>query len=259
MDYSKICGDICRLTTVVGEFIASERKNFSFDKVELKGEQNLVSYVDRRAEEMIVEALRGMVPQAGFITEEGSATFDNQQYKWVIDPLDGTTNFIHGLPPYSVSIALMDGNEVVVGVIHEVFSKETFYAWQGSDAYCNGEQIHVSKTDSLHNSLIAFGLGYGKSNEETRKELESTLFFQEHSNGVRRLGSSAVNAAYVACGRFDAFVKRGLEPWDIAAGALICQRAGATISDMKGGDNYIFGRELIVATPKIYNEIFNTL
>ena len=160
MDYEKICTAVREVAREAGEYIAAQRETFSFERVEFKGAHNLVSYVDKTAEQMIVARLRTIVPEAGFITEEGTAGSRREHLRWIIDPLDGTTNFVHGLPPYCVSIALAEGDEMVVGVVWEVTLRECFWAWKGSKAYLNGEEISVSKVDRLENALVAIGFSY---------------------------------------------------------------------------------------------------
>ena len=257
-DYKDICLKVCDVARKAGEYIAAERKNFSPEAIEQKGRHNLVSYIDKGAEEQIVAALRKIVPEAGFITEEGSATCGDEALRWVIDPLDGTTNFVHGLPPYCVSIALMDCREVVVGVVYEVTHNELFYAWEGSDAFLDGEKISVSQVRKLDNALVAIGFSYAAS-QSSASHLERVAYYQTNSDGIRRIGSSTADAVYVACGRVDAFIQGGLAPWDIAAGALIAQRAGARVSDFKGGTDYIFGGEFIATNGYIYDEFMKTV
>lgn len=255
MDYQQLCFQVCDIARRAGSFIAQQREEFSFDQVEFKDEQNLVSYVDKQAERMIVAALRELVPQAGFITEEGTTSqARGESLCWVIDPLDGTTNFVHGAPPYCVCIALMEGTQTVVGVVYEVTLREMFYAWKGSEAYLNGAPIRVSATQELENALIAIGFSYNPTKLELADFLEEAAYFQRHTNGIRRLGSAAADLVYVACGRFDAFYHARLSAWDVAAGALIALQAGAVVTDYKGGDNYVFGCEIIASTPAIYDE-----
>ena len=157
MDYRAVCLDVCELAREAGAYIARQRERFTFSDVEFKGAQNLVSYVDKQTERTLVERLKALVPEAEFVTEEGtvSAAGGASRLKWIVDPLDGTTNFVHGLSPYCVSIALTEEDEPVVGVVYEVTRDEMFYAWRGSYAYLNGERIVVSQTDRLENSLIA--------------------------------------------------------------------------------------------------------
>lgn len=257
-DYKYLCEETCTIARRAGEFIAAERENFSFDKVEFKGAHNLVSYVDKQAETMVVAALRELLPEAGFITEEGTAEYRGERFKWVIDPLDGTTNFVHGLPPYCVSLALMDGDEVVVGVVYEVTLREMFYAWKGSDAYMNGRKISVSSVDSMEHALVAVGFSYSAINN-IDGYLDTVASYQLNTDGIRRLGSAAADIVYVACGRFDVFSQINLSPWDVAAGVLIAERAGARITDYTGGSDYIFGRQIVAATPKLYDEFMKTI
>ena len=254
MNYQEICARVCEIAREAGEYIAAQRATFSFEDVEYKGVQNMVSYVDRGSERRVVERLSALLPEAGFVTEEGTVRSSvNARLKWIIDPLDGTTNFIHGLPPYCVSLALMEENEVVVGVVYEVTLKEMFYAWKGSPAYLNGKEIRVSSTRKLENSLVAIGFSYS-THLELDDFMESATYFQRNTNGIRRLGSAAADLVYVACGRFDAFYHVRLAAWDVAAGALIAQQAGARVTDFSGGDNYIFGREIIACTPAVYED-----
>ena len=252
MDYQKICEKVCGIAREAGTYIAAQRATFTFDAVEFKGVQNMVSYVDKQSERMLVDRLGALLPEAGFVTEEGTVRASvNARLKWVIDPLDGTTNFIHGLPPYCVSIALMEENEVVVGVIYEVTLQEMFYPWKDAPSYLNGQPIGVSTTSQLENALVAIGFSYS-TYAEVDNFLDSIAYFQRNTNGIRRLGSAAADLAYVACGRFDAFYHVKLAPWDVAAGSLIAQQAGARVSDFSGEDNYIFGQEIIASTPAIY-------
>lgn len=258
MDYKEICSKVCEIAKRAGTYIATERETFSFDSVEFKGAHNLVSYVDKSAEVMIVSDLRELLPQSGFITEEGTAAAHHEEFKWIIDPLDGTTNFVHGLSPYCVSIGLMRGSELVVGVVYEITLNEMFYAWQGSDAFLNGKKITASKVDKLENALIALGFSYS-TQIEIDDFLDQIAYYQKNTDGIRRIGSAAADLVYVACGRVDAFCQVKLSPWDVAAGALIAQRAGAIVSDYSGADNYVFGMEIIAANPLIYKEFIATV
>lgn len=259
IDYKDVCSKVCEVATKAGEYIAKQQETFSFDSVEFKGSHNLVSYVDKNAEIMIVDALRKLIPESGFITEEGTTEkATNEEFKWIIDPLDGTTNFVHGLPPYCVSIGLMHGAELVVGVVYEVTLKELFYAWKGSKAYLNGKEIGASKVEKLENSLVAVGFSY-TTISEVDNFLDQIAFYQKNTDGVRRLGSATADLVYVACGRFDAYRQVNLSPWDVAAGALICKQAGAIVSDYRGGQDFIFGREIVATNPLVYDEFMKTL
>jgi len=253
-----ITKQVANLSRAVGNIIKGESIKLKSSDIEVKGIHNLVTYVDKQSEKTIVNELRKILPEAGFIAEEDSSLKTEEQYNWVIDPLDGTTNFIHGLPPYSISIALLDKEEPILGVIYEINLDECFYAWKGSPAFLNGKEIYVSKTDLLDNSLIATGFPYyDYSKLPQYMELLSDLM--QTTRGVRRLGSAAVDLAYVACGRFDVFYEYGLNSWDIAAGIIIAKQAGATISDFRGANDYLFGREIIASNSKTHIEFLSKI
>lgn len=249
----KLCQDVCALTKLVGIFIKNEQKKFSSDRVEVKGKNDFVSYVDKTAEQKLVVGLSVLLPEAGFIAEEGTSSIKGPVYNWIIDPLDGTTNFIHGIPCFAISIALMRNTKLVLGVIYEINLDECFYAWEGSKAYLNEKEINVSKTKKLADSLIATGFPY--YNYERQDEyMELFKHFMKHTHGLRRLGSAATDLAYVACGRFDGFYEYSLSPWDVAAGAFIVQQAGGCVTDFKGNDDYIFGKEIVAGNKAFFNE-----
>ncbi|MBR08954.1 MAG: inositol monophosphatase [Rickettsiales bacterium] len=237
-----------KLAQETAKFIAAEAANFSKDKVELKGKSDLVSYVDKETEKKLVAGLSAILPEAGFITEENTISQDKKAYTWVIDPLDGTTNFVHGVPAYAISIGLMQGDDVVAGVIHEVTRSETFYAWKGGGAFLNEEFIHVTDASSIDESL--FATGFPIHNFEKLDDYLAILnALMKDAHGLRRLGSAATDMAYVACGRYEAFFEYNLNPWDVAAGVIIVQEAGGYVSDFKGGEDYLFGREMVAAGP----------
>jgi myo-inositol-1(or 4)-monophosphatase len=172
---------------------------------------------------------------------------------WVIDPLDGTTNFIHGLPCFSISIGLLLKNVPILGVVYEINLDECFYSWQGAPAYLNGKEIHVSDRSHLRDSLLATGFPY---HDYSRLEKYLALFnwCLKNTHGVRRLGSAAVDLVYVACGRFDAFFEYGLKPWDVVGGAFIVKQAGGVVTDFQGKDNFIYGGELVASNKAMGDE-----
>ena len=258
MNFQTLCQDVCTLSKQVGLFIKDERGKFSSNSVEIKGKNDFVSYVDKTSEKKLIEKLSVLLPEAGFIAEEGTSTKKGELYNWIIDPLDGTTNFIHGIPCYSISIGLMRGNELVLGVIYEINFDECFYAWENSKAYLNGKEIHVSTAPTLADSLLATGFpyyDYGRMKEY----LNLFEFFMKNTHGLRRLGSAATDLAYVACGRFEGFYEYGLQPWDLAAGVFIVQQAGGKVSDFKGEKNYIFGKELVAGNNIIFDEFLKAV
>jgi myo-inositol-1(or 4)-monophosphatase len=215
----------------------------------------MVTYVDKTAESRIVAALREILPNSGFIAEEGTAGANGEKYRWVIDPLDGTTNYIHGISPYAVSIALMEDEEIVMGVIYEISLDEMFYAWKDSSAYLNGKKIQVSKAATTSEALIGTGFPYYDFSM-LDKYMEAMNYFMRKSHGMRRLGSAAADMAYVAAGRFEAFYEHALHPWDVAAGIIILNQAGGRVCDFNGGVNYLFGGEMIACNTNYFDEFY---
>ena len=253
MDLNIICTETRLLAKEVGKFISDERLKFSDKEVIKKGKQDFVTYVDKAAEEKIVKGLKKILPQAGFITEEGTETKQEDTYNWIIDPLDGTTNFIHNSPPFAISIALNEKDETILGVVYEITKNECFYSWKGTDAYLNNNIIKVSEVNNVSGSLLATGFPY--DNFARLEPFMKTLnHFFLNTHGVRRLGSAATDLAYVACGRYDGFYEYNLKPWDLAAGAFLVQQAGGKVSDFAGGKNYLHGKEVIAANAKNFEE-----
>lgn len=254
MDLQSLLEETVKVSREAGEFIKQERLIFDLDRVEKKGLNDMVSYVDKMAEEMIVERLHTLLPEAGFITEEGTATTIGDTYQWIIDPLDGTTNFIHGHPPYSVSIGLLKNEEIILGVVYEVSLNECFYAWKGGGAFCNERPIQVSKTPDLASSLLATGFPYN-SLGKTDAYLEVLKSIMESSHGFRRLGSAAVDLCYVAAGRVDGYYQHNLNPYDVAGGVIIVKEAGGQVTDFKSGSDYIFGGEIVATNGFIHESL----
>jgi len=256
MNLEIICKQTCDIAIEVGDFIRKQMSQITTDIVESKGRHDFVTYVDKTAEKQIVAGLEKILPEAGFIAEEQTNTQKGDRYNWVIDPLDGTTNYIHGLAPFAVSIALMDGDEVAIGVVYEISLNECFYAWKDSKAYLNGKEITVSKVSKLDDSFLATGFPYYDF-DLLKEYLQLLEYFLKETHGVRRLGSAATDLVYVACGRFDAFYEYSLHPWDVAAGAFIVQRAGGKVCDFKGCSNYIFGKEMIATNHNLYDDFMS--
>ena len=257
-DYQSLCVELKKIAHDAGNFIREERSKISAKDVELKSVASLVTYVDKETEKAIVKKLKQLIPDSGFITEEGTANYSDEKYKWVIDPLDGTTNFIHGIVPHSVSIALMEEKEIVAGVVYEVGQDEMFYAWKDSPAYLNEKEIKTATATRLEDTLIGTGFPYYDF-EKVEDYIDAMRYLMRHTRGMRRMGSAAVDIAYVAAGRFDAFYEHGLHPWDVAAGALILKQAGGKISDFNGGENWLFGGELVAASESIFDTFFDII
>jgi myo-inositol-1(or 4)-monophosphatase len=258
LNLESICLKVVALTRKTSQFIKEECDSFDLGKIEHKSPVDLVSYVDKETEKKLVKALSEILPEAGFITEEGTVAQATTGLKWVVDPLDGTTNFLHKLPPFSISIALMnEKEELLVGVVHEITLDECFYAWKGGGAWCNEKRIYVSPINTVSASLIAIGFPYNLMGNND-KYFDIIKKFVEHSHGLRRLGSAAADLAYVACGRFNAYFEFNLKIWDIAAGILLVREAGGTISDFKGADDFLYGKELL-ATGNTHHEMLSVI
>jgi len=251
--YRSITERVIELSKEVASYIEKESLDFSLDTVETKSKNDFVSYVDQEAERQIVKVLKEIMPEAGFVTEEGTAVEHGEDYLWIIDPLDGTTNFIHASTPYAISIALTYKQEPVVGVIYEITRNEIFYAWKGSKAYLNGTEINVSGTDKLSEALIVCGRPHHYM-ERYPELLNSVDYFMKNTHGLRLSGSAASDLAYVACGRYDGRFEFNLKPWDIAAGVLIIQQAGGFISDFKGGNDYFKNGSVLASNKGIFEE-----
>lgn len=260
VDLKIAMSNVIEICTEVADFIYTEGTNFDRARIEQKTSfNNLVSYVDKEAEQRLVRVLKNVIPEAGFITEEGTVVQSrSNEYNWIIDPLDGTTNFLHGLPIYSISVALTRSDVPVLGVVYHVVRNECFHAIEGDNAYCNGRIIQVSKIPTLQESLLATGFPYYHS-EKKDQYLDIIKDFLEKSHGIRRLGSAAIDLAYVACGRLEGYFEYNLNAWDVAAGILLVQQAGGKVTDFKGGDDCLFGRELCAANGNIHTEMLTVV
>lgn len=248
----KICKDAIDLTHGVGHFILKEKDKFNPSDIQKKGFNDLVSYVDKNSEKKLIKGLQKILPGSGILGEEGGGNFNNK-YTWVIDPLDGTTNFIHKLPCFAISIALFENKTPIIGVVNELNLRECFSAIKGKGAKVNGKKISVSPQKKLEDSLIATGFPYN----DFGLQKEYMQLFQElmkRTQGIRRIGSASVDLCYVAIGRFEAFYEYGLKPWDVSGGALIVKEAGGKLSDFIGGNDYLFGRSIVASNGHLHNE-----
>lgn len=258
MNIKEICIQTIEIVKATGVYIQEQHRNRENISIEEKGKHNFVTEVDKTAESMLVDELSKLLPDAGFIAEEGTKSVAGEIYNWIIDPLDGTTNFIHGVFPFAISVGLTEADKPVMGVILEIGLNECFYAWKGGGAWKDGKRIEVSKRKTLHESLIATGFPY--TNFSSLKPFMTTLdWFMKNSQGLRRLGSAATDIAYVACGRYDGFYEYGLKPWDVAAGIIILEEAGGKSADFSGGDNYIFGQEIICSNGANHQEFIDVI
>lgn len=258
MNLQHITLQTANLTKSVGIFIRQELKKLSASDVEEKGEHDLVTYVDKESEKRLVQELRKILPEAGFIVEEDQNLQKADRYNWIIDPLDGTTNFVHGIPLFSISVALIDGDELIAGVVYEINLDECFYAWKESPAFLNGEKINVSTTKTLNDSLLATGFPY-HDYSLMKPYLHLLEDMMKSSRGLRRFGSAAVDLVYVACGRFELFYEYSLNPWDVAAGAFIVKQAGGVVTDFKNGDDFLFGKQIVASNKYTHAEFITKL
>ena len=222
-------------------------------RIEYKSDVDIVTPADRRSEAFIVERLRTLFPQHALIAEEGSRQESAGRFCWYVDPLDGTTNFAHGYPCFGVSLALVEGDEILVGVVHDPVRKETFSAARGEGAWLNNRQIRVSRTERLAESL--FGTGFPARKRHQNPNILYYHRFTLLSHGVRRDGSAALDLCYVACGRFDGFWELNLKPWDTAAGILIVREAGGTVTDFTGRPHRLGEAEIAASNGLIHPEM----
>lgn len=259
IDLSLILTNSLPIVRETGRWIQSMVDDISETDIQCKGTNDLVSYVDQQAENRLKTGLSQIFPDAGFIAEE-SATGQEEigdGFYWVIDPLDGTTNFLHRLPVYAVSVGLIFNKQPVLGMIYEPNRDELFYACRGGGAYLNGKPIRVSSTGALGKSLLATGFPYYDFSYQDRY-LALLKSLMQKSHGLRRMGAAAIDLAYTACGRFEGFFEANLKPWDVAAGKIIIEEAGGRVTNFSGGEDVIFSGEIIGAGP-IFEEFLSTL
>ena len=247
IDISKEAGEIIR---------DGFRKNV---KIDFKtGENNLVTEIDKKAENCIIDFIKKEFPDHSILAEESGQSNGNSEYLWVIDPLDGTSNFAHGLPIFSVSIGLRKNRKTVFGVIYDVMRDEVFAAEKGSGAFVDNDKINVSSNDKIEKSLLVTGFPY-EIGEKLDRSLDVFKEFLKYSRGVRRLGSAAIDLCYVANGSFDAFWEEKLNPWDVCAGMLIVEEAGGKICDFTGKPIDIYSKEILASNSHIESKMLEII
>ena len=303
IDLEKCTLAVCEIARRAGVYIKGEREKFSLESVERKHAHDYVSYVDKGSERLIVSALRELLPEAGFITEEGTADFEGTGVRgcggarndcgrsnlvppyprtpvppplWVVDPLDGTTNFIHKYAPYAVSIALMEGKEILIGVVYEICADECFYAWKGGGAYLEvksegvkseklrteergvrSERLHVS-SQKIQDALLCLQLPYNSdAYKPTIKRLIDT--FYGNVGSIRMCGSAAMALCYVAAGRLDGYAEQYIGQWDYMAGSLIVMEAGGTVTDYSGSSDFTQGNSVIATNGIIQQDLLTVV
>ncbi|WP_316765641.1 inositol monophosphatase family protein [Pedobacter frigiditerrae] len=258
MNYELLCSKVVAATRLTGNFIRKESMAFDSNSIEYKGLNDMVSYVDKNAEKQLVKNLSKILPGSGFITEEDTENITDRTFTWIIDPLDGTTNFIHGIPTYSVSVALYEEDKPIIGVVYEINRGEMFATYKGGPALLNNKEIRVSKAENLTQSLLATGFPYYQFDKQPQYIQLFTDMMQK-CHGLRRIGSAAVDLAYVACGRFDAYFEYNLNSYDVAAGAYLVQQAGGQIMNFSGGDEFLKTREVLATNGLLTEEILSTI
>jgi myo-inositol-1(or 4)-monophosphatase len=251
-----------RAALEAGSLIRAEAGRVDARTVADKGIHDLVTEVDTAAERLILSRLSGAFPEFGRLAEEDPSThaagLPASGFRWIVDPIDGTTNFAHGVPPYAVSIALEHGSGILVGVVYDVPHDELFTAVRGRGLRVNGRPAGVSRTNALGDSLVTTGFPY-RSFGHADAYLGVLKAFMERTRGVRRPGSASVDLAYVACGRFDGFFESGLRPWDVAAGCLLVTEAGGRVSDYAGNGDPVFDRQIVASNGRIHPDMLDVL
>ncbi len=227
-------------------------------EVKAGDERNLVSEMDKGAEERIISIIRRNYPSHAILAEESGGSLAPAEYRWIIDPLDGTTNYLHGVPIFSVSIGIERRGELVAGVVYDPNQDEMFTAEKGGGAFLNGKRLKVSSSSVLSESLLVTGFPYNVT-ENPDNAVEHFVHFLMEARGVRRLGSAAIDLCYVAAGRFDAFWEVSLSPWDMAAGALLVQEAGGRITDMQGAPLNIYKKSVLASNGPIHEAMLKII
>lgn len=258
MNLKHIIKELTNLVKEVGEFQLTEINNVSHDKVETKDLNSLVSYVDQQSEKMIVAKLQELIPESGFITEEGVIENSEKTYTWIIDPLDGTTNYLHKIPHYCISIALRHNNDIIIGMVHDPSMHECFYAIKGEGAFLNGRKLILDSKNNLSEALIVTGFPY-KNDYNVEAKFNILKYWLMNTRGIRRLGSAALDLVYVASGRLDAYYEGTLNIWDLAAGALIAEEAGAKVCDLDGSNNHLKSCNILAVNEGLFNQVFDVV
>lgn len=242
----------------VGQFIQTEFERFTYDDVQYKGENDPFTFVDVEAERKLRAGCEQLLPGSGFITEELENSDVDSEYVWIIDPIDGTSNFTHGLPHFCTALALQQNGETIRGYVYQPITGEMFHAEKGGGAFLNGQPIRRSERKDLKLGLASTGFPYAIE-AWVEDYLRLVYEIAQATHGLRRLGSAALDLAYVASGRLDAYFETGLKPWDAAAGALLVQEAGGTVTDMAGGDDYLYGQRILATNGYVHQELLQIM
>lgn len=258
IDIQKLDLEVQNLLRKTGEYVKKEFTHFSYDDVKYKGVNDPFTHVDVNTEEILKKACRALIPDCGFITEESDAEQIENEYVWIIDPIDGTVNFTHGIPFFCISIALQHAGEIVMGHIYQPVYDQMFMAIKGKGAKLNGTSMQVSTRKSFEMGVIATGFPYAKKSW-VDNYLKLMADIQEKANGIRRFGSAALDLAFVASGRLDGYFEYELNAWDIAAGILMVQEAGGTVTDFAGGNQYLAKKGIIASNTHIHEDLYHLI
>ncbi|MEJ2669760.1 MAG: inositol monophosphatase family protein [Gammaproteobacteria bacterium] len=243
------------------EFIHQNIDRLEQHQIEQKGANDFVTLIDKKAEKIITDTLLKAFPEHHILAEESGAlnTKSNSDFQWIIDPLDGTTNFIFGVPHFAVSIALLHKGRLEVGVVIDAAKRDEFTARRGGGATLNGRRIRVRNSQSLANTLLATGIPFGNKvhDERTEHYFIDLKKLASEAAGIRRMGAAALDLAYVAAGRFDGYWESGVQIWDVAAGALLVQEAGGLVSDYHGGQQFLKSQNIVAGSPKVFKGILS--
>ena len=244
--------------TDAGSYIAQSANDIGQLKVTEKNLHDYVSEVDRNAEKIICSSITKFFPDHSILGEEyGNSGANDSDFVWIVDPLDGTTNFLRSIPHYAVSIGLLYNNELIVGVVYDPTKNDLFFAQKGQGAFLNKTKISVNHKASIQGALIATGIPYNGKNLQEISSFTSTMegLLALQTSGIRRLGAAALDLAYIACGRYDGFWEANLKPWDIAAGVLLITEAGGIVTDLNGGYNYMKSGNILAANQHVHNSM----
>jgi len=250
--------ELTHLCKDVAFFIRSQLNAVQKGDIEIKDMNSLVSYVDKEAEKKIVACLQELTPEAGYITEEDTVKQEDKDLVWIIDPLDGTTNFLNKIPHFSISIALMQNKEVVLGIVYEIMLDIAYTAIKGEGAWENEKTISVTETNKMLDAVVVTGFPY-RRDIDIDASLRVLKYCVVNCRGVRRLGSAALDLAYVAAGKIDIYYENSLNIWDIAAGALLVTEAGGTMKDYNGDDKFLSHGSIISSNPHLYPFIYKAI
>jgi myo-inositol-1(or 4)-monophosphatase len=259
LDYTQLADiklNLERLSQDVSAFIRTEMQKVQQSDIEVKDMNSLVTYVDKNAEIKIVEVLKKLLPGAGYITEEGTVSQAQKELMWVIDPLDGTTNFLYKIPHFSISIALTQDGAPILGIVYDVMLDVAYTAIRGHGTYENNRRVKVRNNEDTLDALIVTGFPYKRDPQHIDASLQMLRYCVENCRGIRRLGSAALDLAYVASGKIDLYYENTLNIWDLAAGALLVTEAGGIVSDYHGGDSYLEDGSIIASSPGIYDKMY---